>query len=132
MKFDSTSTDRGIANAIAQLNDDQVDRDDRRLQRDRQAHEEQRVRRAQMPAGAPADDRERRHEGEEHHRDHRADHDDDGVDEVLDEVRLEDQPVGIERDVGRRLQRVLGEVDLLALQAGDHDPVDRDHHDREP
>ncbi len=62
MKLDSTSTDSGIANAIdgrmiasrrvveLQPDDDQVDRDDRRLQRDRQPHEEQRVDRAQEPA----------------------------------------------------------------------------------
>ena len=54
MKLVSTSTDSGMANAIdgrmiasrlsyrLQPDDHQVDRDDRRLQRDRQAHQEQR------------------------------------------------------------------------------------------
>src|SRR5664279_1923701 len=128
---DLRQDDRQEAVVQLQTDDDQVDGDDGRLQRNRQSHQEESVDRLQEPAAA-ADDGERGHERDEDSRDDRTRGHDDAVDEVLREVRLDDEPVVVNRRGGRRLERVHRVVVGLRLEARDDDPVDRHHDDHEP
>ncbi len=101
MKLLKINTESGIPKAIegqdqrlecvihVDPGDDQIDGDDRGLQRDGKTQQEQAAAEAQQPALA-ADDGVRRQEAEQHKRDHRADGDDHRVEEVADDPGLDD------------------------------------------
>ena len=116
----------------SRASDHEVDRDDHCLQRNGKPEQEQREGSPQ-PAGSRASHdgigRHQRADGRQHNRGERDDH---AVEEVHEEVVLQDEDVVVQCRRGWRQQRVLAEEPFLALEAGDHDVVDRDHGEDQP